>query len=487
MTAIGLIILTTQTLPVLGYYPKEDIELVKSFEKEAENALVIKSIEENSKNDLINKQSLTEAAMNIENLDEIDIQNESKVQASKYASGVVGALRVLPRAIQKIDIVELLLALGTIIIIYGFKRITTIIPSTLVGLILMTIVGIFFTPGYRPITEIPSGFPMPQWGIFTEISFVELLPYFFTALTLSLLGTIDSLLTSVVADNLTKTRHKPNKELIGQGIGNSISSIFGGLPGAGATIRTVVNINSGGVTRISGMISSLVLLFIILIFSSIASKIPAAVLAGILVTVGISVMDYKGLRASKILPKDIKFKKFGISSEVIIMFTVMLLATFWNLVYAVGIGLLIACIFFMKKTGDSMSNLSNLILSSKKLNDKIELLDTNGDGNPNIAIKQIIGPLFFGSSDSFQKLGSNIPDSVSTVLFKLDGMNYLDQSGFYAMDEMILSLEKQNKNIYFSGIESQPKIMFEKMGFYNKVKNEQIFDNYQDCIKLLKK
>ena len=135
-----------------------------------------------------------------------------------------------------------------------------------------------------------------------------------------------------------------------------------------------------------------------------------------------------------------------------------------------------------------MSNLSNLILSSKeKLNDKIELLDTNGDGNPNIAIKQIVGPLFFGSSDSFQKLGSNIPDSVSTVLFKLDGMNYLDQSGFYAMDEMILSLEKQNKNIYFSGIESQPKIMFEKMGFYKKVKNEQVFDNYQDCIKLLKK
>jgi SulP family sulfate permease len=236
------------------------------------------------------------------------------------------------------------------------------------------------------------------------------------------------------------------------------------------------------------MISSLVLLFIILIFSSIASKIPAAVLAGILVTVGISVMDYKGLRASRILPKDIKFKKVGISSEVIIMFTVMLLATFWNLVYAVGIGLLIACIFFMKKSGDSMSKLSNLILSSKeKLNDKTELVDTNGDGNPNIAIKQIIGPLFFGSSDSFQKLGSNIPDSVSSVLFKLDGMNYIDQSGFYAMDEMILSLEKQNKNIYFSGINSQPKNMFEKMGFYNKAKNEQIFDNYQDCIKLLKK
>ena len=152
-----------------------------------------------------------------------------------------------------------------------------------------------------------------------------------------------------------------------KGIGNTISSIFGGLPGAGATIRTVVNINSGGVTRISGMISSMVLLFIILIFSSIASKIPAAVLAGILVTVGISVMDYKGLKAVKILPRDIKLKGLGISSEVVIMFTVMLLATFWNLVYAVGIGLLIACIFFMKKSGDSMSELSLVGLPQKKI------------------------------------------------------------------------------------------------------------------------
>ena len=417
MTAIGLIILTTQTLPVLGYYPKEDVTLVKSFEKEAENALLLKSLEENASNNLIDKDSFVKAAMNSKNINEIDIQNESKVQASKYASGVLGTLKVLPRAIQNIDIIELLLALGTIFIIYGFKRITTVIPSTLVGLVLMTVVAIFFTPGYRPITEIPSGFPMPQWGIFTEIGIRDLIPYFFTALTLSLLGTIDSLLTSVVADNLTKTRHKPNKELIGQGIGNSISSIFGGLPGAGATIRTVVNINSGGVTKISGMISSLVLLFIVLIFSLIASKIPAAVLAGILVTVGISVMDYRGLKAVKILPKDIKLKGLGLSSEVIIMFTVMLLATFWNLVYAVGIGLLIACIFFMKKSGDSMSELSQVRFSSKeKLNDKIELLDIDGDGKPDIAIKQIVGPLFFGSSDSFQRLISKIPNSVSIII-----------------------------------------------------------------------
>ena len=489
MTAIGLIILTTQTLPVLGYYPKEDTELVKSFEKEAENAILVKSIEENAKNNLIDKESFNLAALNSEAITEIDIQNESKVQASKFASGVIGALRVLPRALQNIDFTELLLALGTIIIIYGFKRITTVIPSTLVGLILMTIVAIFLTPGYRPITEIPSGFPMPQWGIFTEISVVELIPYFFTALTLSLLGTIDSLLTSVVADNLTKTRHKPNKELIGQGIGNTISSIFGGLPGAGATIRTVVNINSGGVTRISGMISSMVLLFIILIFSSIASKIPAAVLAGILVTVGISVMDYKGLKAISILPKDIKFKGFGVSSEVIIMVSVMLLATFWNLVYAVGIGLLIACIFFMKKSGDSMSELSLArYVSKEKITSKTELSDINVDGTSDIAVKQIVGPLFFGSSDSFQKMISKIPDSTSIVVFKLDSMNYLDQSGIYVFEEIISSLTASNKKVYFTGLQSQPKLMLNKMGlFESRINDNQVYDNYNKCVEHIKK
>ena len=489
MTAIGLIILTTQTLPVLGYYPKEDSELVKSFEKEAENAILVKSIEENAKNNLIDKESFNLAASNSEAITEIDIQNESKVQASKFASGVIGALRVLPRALQNIDFTELLLALGTIIIIYGFKRITTVIPSTLVGLILMTIVAIFLTPGYRPITEIPSGFPMPQWGIFTEISVVELIPYFFTALTLSLLGTIDSLLTSVVADNLTKTRHKPNKELIGQGIGNTISSIFGGLPGAGATIRTVVNINSGGVTRISGMISSMVLLFIILIFSSIASKIPAAVLAGILVTVGISVMDYKGLKAISILPKDIKFKGFGVSSEVIIMVSVMLLATFWNLVYAVGIGLLIACIFFMKKSGDSMSELSLArYVSKEKITSKTELSDINVDETSDIAVKQIVGPLFFGSSDSFQKMISNIPDSTLIVIFKLDSMNYLDQSGIYVFEEIISSLTASNKKVYFTGLQSQPKLMLNKMGlFESRINDNQVYDNYNKCVEHIKK
>ena len=254
MTAIGLIILTTQTLPVLGYYPKEDTALVESFKPQAEAVLLGKILEEEAGEGLFVLEDFSETVSRGQQITEGEIQQEAQVLASKYASGVTGSIKALPLAFAGINWIELLLALGTIVIIFGFKKITTAIPSTLVALLVMSAIAVFFVPGYRPITAIPSGFPMPQWGIFTELSLLELTPYILTSLTLALLGAIDSLLTSVVADNMTKTRHLPNKELIGQGIGNSISALFGGLPGAGATIRTVVNINSGGVTRLSGMI-----------------------------------------------------------------------------------------------------------------------------------------------------------------------------------------------------------------------------------------
>ena len=197
-----------------------------------------------------------------EGLSQEEIVNESQTLAAKETSGALGAIRALPRALQNINWLELILALGTIVIIYGFKRITTKVPSTLVALIVMSGIAVAFSLDYRTIQEIPSGIPQIKWEIFSGFSISSVTPYIFTALTLALLGAIDSLLTSVVADNMTKTKHKPNKELVGQGIGNSIAALFGGIPGAGATIRTVVNINAGGKTKLSGMIAGVMLLII---------------------------------------------------------------------------------------------------------------------------------------------------------------------------------------------------------------------------------
>lgn len=486
MTAIGLIILTTQTLPVLGYYPKEDTALVESFKPQAEAVLLGKILEEEAGEGLFVLEDFSETVSRGQQITEGEIQQEAQVLASKYASGVTGSIKALPLAFAGINWIELLLALGTIVIIFGFKKITTAIPSTLVALLVMSAIAVFFVPGYRPITAIPSGFPMPQWGIFTELSLLELTPYILTSLTLALLGAIDSLLTSVVADNMTKTRHLPNKELIGQGIGNSISALFGGLPGAGATIRTVVNINSGGVTRLSGMISSMVLLLILLIFSSVASTIPAAVLAGILVTVGISVMDYRGLKAIPILPKDVKLGKLGISSEVIVMLCVMLLATFWNLVYAVGIGLVIASLMFMKKIGDSTANQSKLKTLPDDPAKEEEILDVNG--TVDIVVKQVMGPLFFGSADGFQNLAKKIPASAQVVVMRLETMNYLDQSGLYALEEILVDLSEQGKTIYLVDLQKQPKYMIERVKMVPQlIPQENIFEDYKTCFSTINK
>jgi SulP family sulfate permease len=486
MTAIGLIILITQLLPVLGYYAKEDISYVDTFKPQAEAIILSNILEEEAGEGLLVLDDFSETVSRGSTVSQEQIFEESQTLAAKSASGVLGAIRVLPSALKNINWIELLLALGTIFIIYGFKRITTAVPSTLVALLVMTGVAILFVPSYRPITAIPQGCPVPKWEIFTELRLSELLPYVFTALTLSLLGAIDSLLTSVVADNMTKTRHKPNKELIGQGIGNSISAMFGGIPGAGATIRTVVNINSGGKTRISGMIAGIVLLMILLLFSSAASTIPAAVLAGILVTVGIGVMDYKGLRAIPSLPRDIRIGKIGVSSEVVVMLVVMFLSTVWNLVYAVGIGLVMASLMFMKKIGDLTESSSEVTTGSKEKlweDEKGSAILKNDD----IAIKHINGPLFFGSTDGFQKLAKTISKEANTVLFRFDRMEYIDQSGLYALEDLLVDLIKQEKRIYFIHLAKQPRYMMERIGLLPKlVPAANVFEELPDFLNYIK-
>ncbi|MGB1080271.1 MAG: SulP family inorganic anion transporter [Flavobacteriaceae bacterium] len=486
MTAIGLIILITQILPVLGYYVKEDTTYVETFKPEAEAIILSNILDEEADEGLLVLEDFSETFSRGEAITESQILEESQTLAAKSASGVLGALRVMPSALKNISWIEFLLALGTIFIIYGFKRITTAVPSTLVALVVMTGVAILFVPNYRPITAIPQGFPVPKWEIFTELSIGQLLPYVFTALTLSLLGAIDSLLTSVVADNMTKTRHKPNKELIGQGIGNSISAFFGGIPGAGATIRTVVNINSGGKTRISGMFAGLVLLLILLLFSNAASTIPAAVLAGILVTVGIGVMDYKGLRAIPSLPRDLKIGKLGISSEVVVMLAVMLLSTFWNLVYAVGIGLVMASLMFMKKIGDLTESQSKVSTGSKEKlwDDETACAELKSD---KIAIKHINGPLFFGSTDGFSRLAKEIPKEADTVLFRFDRMDYIDQSGLYALEDLVVDLAKENKTVFFIHLPKQPRYMMERIRLVPRlVPAANIFEELPDFLKHIK-
>ena len=484
MTAIGVIILLTQILPSLGYSPKEDLEYVNQFKAQAEEVILENILKDEAGDGILVLEDFTETINRASLISQADIQKESEILASKEASGTIGALKLMPRALQKINWLELLLALGTIIIIYGFKRITTVVPSTLVALVVMSGIAIVFGLNYKPIEEIPSGLPIFQLEIFTQFKLTTITPYIFTGFTLALLGAIDSLLTSIVADNMTKTKHNPNKELIGQGIGNSIASVFGGIPGAGATIRTVVNINSGGKTKLSGMIAGVMLLFILLALGPIASKIPTAVLSGILITVGIGVMDYKGLKAIPALPRDLSFGPFKLSSEVLIMLVVLLLSTFWDLIFAVGIGLIISCLMFMKKIGDLTSHYSNV----KPLKEKSwpDEKDFPKHLKKSVFIKRIKGPLFFGSTSDFQQLYKQIPETAKTVILRLERMQYMDQSGLYAMEDMIQDLQKKKVGVRFISLLKQPRYMMERIDIIpDFIPEEHIYNSLKECIEEL--
>jgi len=485
MTAIGVIILITQILPSLGYYPKNDKEYVAQFKVQAEEVILEDILRQEQKEGILVLENFEETARRGKEITETQILKESETLAKNNASGVVGAIKVLPRALKNINWLELILTLGTILIIYGFRRITTAVPSTLVALIVMSGIAYGFGLNYKPIEEIPGNFPTPRMEIFTEFSFASITPYVFTALTLALLGAIDSLLTSVVADNMTKTKHKPNKELIGQGIGNSIGAIFGGIPGAGATIRTVVNINAGGKTRLSGMIAGVLLLVILLALGPVASQIPAAVLAGILIKVGIGVMDYKGLRAIPSLPKDIKLGPLQLSSEVLIMLIVLGLSTFWDLIYAVGIGLVIASLMFMKKIGDITARGSEI----KTLGEEIweDEMDFPENLKEEVFITRIKGPLFFGSTSEIQTLSKQLPETAKTVIIRMGRMQYMDQSGLYTLEDILVDLKSTGCKVLFVDIPAQPRYMMERIDIIPElIPEEDCFDNFADCLQWVK-
>ena len=213
------------------------------------------------------------------------------------------------------------------------------IPPSLLALLICTPVARFFFPAAPVIGDIPQGFPaliIPTFHVDVLTVMVQ------EAFVIAFLCAIDSLLTSLVCDNMTRTQHDSNRELIGQGIGNMVAGLFGGLPGAGATVRSVANIRSGGRTPLSGMLMGLVLLATLLWLGPLAEQIPLAVLAGILLKVGVDIIDWRFLRHMFQAPR----------ADVIIMAVVLLITVVVDLITAVGVGIVLASILFVKEMAD---------------------------------------------------------------------------------------------------------------------------------------
>ena len=368
----------------------------------------------------------------------------------------------------------MIIASSTIAIIYLFPKITKAIPSTLVALISMTIVTTFIGLEVPVIGTIPSSLPELKIGAIASIHASDITLIIELALTLALLGAIDSLLTSVIADNITKTKHHSNRELVGQGIGNIMASCIGGLPGAGATMRTLVNVNAGGQTPLSGVIHGVLLLAILLGLGNYAQVIPIPVLAGILITVGVGIIDYKGFRHIKSVPR----------TDAVVMLIVLGMTMFVDLIQAVAVGLILSSILFMKQMSDQLGSEVKILPIKENCRQwwKENIPDSIAD---KIYVKHFPGPIFFGFAPALLAMAQSLPD-IRVVIFRMMNVPNIDQTGLYALEEVVLSLEKRNIAVVITGLQKQPYRMLQRINMVpGLIPENYIFDEIEDCIQWL--
>ncbi len=394
--------------------------------------------------------------------------------------GVIGSLSALPELVQTINYGETLLAVIALAILFLMpKRWRRIVPPQLLALVVGTLAAVWFLGegDYREIGAIPAGLPELQLPMFTAAQWQSMLV---DALVLAMLGAIDALLTSVIADSLTRTQHDSDKELIGQGLGNMASGLFGGLPGAGATMGTVVNIQTGGRTALSGLTRALILGVVVLWAAGLVAVIPLAVLAGIAIKVGIDIIDWGFLRRAH------RVSLRGAA----IMYGVILMTVFVDLITAVGIGLFVANILTIRRLADLQSEGVRLFGAGADSTggtfdcvnaqpEERKILSNEGTG---VSLLCLSGPLIFGAAKAVTRQQNAIRDTRSLVV-DLTGVPHIGVTTSLAVEATIREAAENGSRVYLAGLHDQPRQRFERLGLGDVVPAENWIDKRVDALK----
>jgi SulP family sulfate permease len=392
----------------------------------------------------------------------------SRLFGGKPDSGeVFDAIAAIGPSIANMNTVALMLGALTLAIVFFWpKALGKFVPGTLAALIIGTVVGLFVT-GAPELGTIQAGTPeflVPAFS--TDTIFLVLM----AGITLAILGAIDSLLTSLVADNVTRTRHNSDQELIGQGIANTVAGFFGALPGAGATMRTMVNVRTGGVTKLSGMIHGLVLAAIVLVLAPLAAKIPMAVLAGILVKVGFDIIDFKYIRTLLTGPK----------WDFLVMATVLILTVFWNLIFAVGIGVFMAALGYVKQIADTQT-VAVASAAPADADDAEKAIVDGSDGK--IMLYDFGAPLSFGAaSDLGHYMRLRAKQGVKAIVLDFSRMTGIDVSAIRAVDTIASDAKADGNAVYTVGMSEQVQKMLSALDAGNDLSSDRAFANRMDAL-----
>jgi SulP family sulfate permease len=384
--------------------------------------------------------------------------------------GTIPALQAVPDAVLNPNIAALVIGLLTLFIVFLWPtKLGKYVPGPLAALLIGTIVSLFLT-GAPVLGDIPTGFPSLVVPEFTTETFSIVLK---AAILLAVLGAIDSLLTSLVADNMTRTRHDSDRELIGQGIGNTIAGLFGAVPGAGATMRTVVNIQAGGTTKISGMLHSLLLIAVVISLAPLAEKIPHAVLAGILIKVGYDIIDFAYLKRSHRGPR----------LDLVLMAMVLLMTVFVDLITAVAAGVVLAALGFIKQLADqqlkqfSGEDMSTLVTTEEedalleRTDDKVTMFDFGG-------------PLSFGAAaDLGHHVRERIKGQTKVVILDFSRVPFIDVSAARAIETIIHDAHDMGISVYETSMNEDVRHTLESL---NSLRDLPIDVTYETRVEALR-
>nr|YP_002048677.1 low affinity sulfate transporter [Paulinella chromatophora]ACB42467.1 low affinity sulfate transporter [Paulinella chromatophora] len=402
----------------------------------------------------------------------IILQIPSCLGQAMPAGGIIGILQSLPSLINQTRVPDAILALTTIVILWITPaKIKRICPPQLLALLTGTFLSllVFKNTDIRTIGIIPGGFPN---FIQPHVEFSHLRLMLIDGSILGMLGSIDALLTSVVADSLTRTEHNSNKELVGQGLGNIVSGLFGGLPGAGATMGTVVNIQAGGRTPLSGIIRALILMIVILGAGNLAAGIPLAVLSAIALKVGVDIVDWSFfLRAHHLSTKG-----------AIIMYSVTAMTVLVDVMAAVGVGVFVANVLTIERMSTTQSKTVKTISTAdgdvKLSNLEQNLLD---EAEGKVLLFQLAGQMIFGVAKAINR-EHNAISYCKAVIFDVSEISHLGVTSSLALENAILEALEKNRQVFLVGARDFTLNRLKKLGLLECLPFHHIGNNRSNAI-----
>ena len=385
----------------------------------------------------------------------------------------VGKIKLYVSSFGSMNVYSVIVGVVALAVCILWPKITTKVPGSLIAIIVATVMVKVLgwddpVNGHGVVTigmknHIPSGFPVPH---LPNISLEMMQKVFQPALTIAMLGAIESLLSAVVADGMTSTKHRSNTELFGQGVANILSPIFGGIPATGAIARTATNIRNGAVSPISGLVHAVVLLLIMLVLGKYAEMIPMAALAAVLFQVAFNMCGYRSVIKMFKAPK----------SDVTVMLVAFFLTVIIDLTVAIEVGVLLAAVLFIKRMSDVAE--VEAVSSALKDDDDEAARNTLGRQVPKgVLVYELAGSLFFGAVDKFKETMNRISEKPKILILRMRSVSSIDAAGINMIEDLLKRCKSEGTQLLLSGVHAQPVVALTRAGVLAQLGEENALGN----------